>query len=506
MAEQDLVKTGIKGFDEVLSGGIPRGNIVLVEGTAGTGKTTLGLEFVYRGAHDFGEPGLVVLFEESPDKIIRDAAGFGWDLHELEQADRLKIIFTTRDVFYREVQQSDSLILEEIRRMGAHRIFVDGIASSMPNGNREIREQFHILSEGLQREHLTAMLSTDLFAREERSEATIAEELVADTIIQLRLEAIQRSVKRSVEVVKSRGQNFEMGRHSFGIVGGLGLEVYRRVQAPRGVSRDKAAAFDPTTRVTTGVPGLDEMVNGGYFLGSTTLVVGVSGVGKSVMALQFIAEGARRGERGIMLTLDEPAPQVIRNANSIGFDLQAEIDREMVDVWYEPPQEMELDQHFHDIEVKIRTFRPKRVVIDSLSTYGSALGAQGRLFRDFFHALVALMKEHQIAAVYNHENPEMLGMTSMMGPFALSSLVDNILLLNWVELGENLRLGITVAKMRANPVSRVTHEYEIISAGGARILAPNGGLALTPIPFSHYFSLISRAPERRRPSAPSSED
>ena len=164
-----------------------------------------------------------MLFEESPDKIIRDAAGFGWDLHELEQADRLKIIFTTRDVFYREVQQSDSLILEEIRRIGAHRIFVDGIASSMPNGNREIREQFHILSEGLQREHLTAMLSTDLFAREERSEATIAEELVADTIIQLRLEAIQRSVKRSVEVVKSRGQNFEMGRHSFGIVGGLGL-------------------------------------------------------------------------------------------------------------------------------------------------------------------------------------------------------------------------------------------------------------------------------------------
>jgi circadian clock protein KaiC len=123
------------------------------------------------------------------------------------------------------------------------------------------------------------------------------------------------------------------------------------------------------------------------------------------MALQFMMEGAKHDERGLMLTLDEPANQVLRNASSLGFNLEAQVNRGMIDVWYEPPQEIEIDRHFHDIEKKIHQFQPKRVVIDSLSTYGSSLGAQGRLFRDFFHALVALMKEHQIAAVYNHENP-----------------------------------------------------------------------------------------------------
>ena len=169
-------------------------------------------------------------------------------------------------------------------------------------------------------------------------------------------------------------------------------------------------------------------MNGGYFLGSTTLVAGISGVGKSVMALQYIAEGARRGERSLMLTLDEQVPQVLRNAASIGIDLQPAIDRGVVRLYYDPPQEIEIDRHFHKIEQIVEEFKPRRVVIDSLSTYGSSLGTQGRVFRDFFHALVALMKEHQIAAVYNHENPEMLGMSSMMGEFAMSSLVDNIIL------------------------------------------------------------------------------
>jgi circadian clock protein KaiC len=505
MADQDFVKTGIRGFDELLSGGIPRGNIALIEGAPGTGKTTMGLEFIYRGAVEFGEPGLIVLFEVAPEKIIRDTAAFGWNFRELEQLEQVKIIFTTREVFHREIQQADSLLLEEANRIGACRIFVDEFTLPPPeasgNGSRGSREQFHIFSEGLRREQLTVMFSTDISTRGEGFEADSIEERIADTIIRFRLEPVQRAVQRSVEIVKSRGHNFHMGRHSFRLIDGHGIQVYRRVQAPRGSRRDKAAAFDTTQRVTTGVPGLDGLVNGGYFLGSTTLIVGVSGVGKSVMALQFMAEGARRGERSLMLTLDEPGLQVIRNANSLGLNLEAAIKSGLIDIWYEPPQEMEIDRHFHDIEQKVQTFQPKRVVIDSLSTYGSTLGAQERLFRDFFHALVALMKEHQIAAVYNHENPEMLGMSSMMGDFALSSLVDNIILLNWVELGEDFRLGLTVAKMRANPVTRITHEYEIGGTGGARVLARDEATALPAVPFSRYFGLISRGPERHRPIA-----
>jgi circadian clock protein KaiC len=503
--ESNLVKTGIAGFDGILSGGIPRGNVILLEGAIGSGKTTMGTEFIYRGAKEFGEPGVIVVFEVSPEKLTRDAAGLGWDLRALEREQRIKIIFTTRDVFRQELQQADSLLLDEANKIGARRIFIDGAAGLLPFGEQDSRETFHILVQGLQRENLTAIMALEAAAMNGGEHASMHEESIADTVIRLKMEDLQRAATRSIEIVKSRGHDYQMGRHSFRIVSGKGIEIYRRVQAPRTPARDRASAYDPTTRVTTGIPGLDPQVNSGYFLGSTTIMCGISGVGKSVMGLHFIAEGARRGERSLLLSLDEQVPQIMRNAKSIGIDLQTFIDQGMVRLYYEPPQEIEVDYHFHQIERIVEEFKPKRVVIDSLSTYGSTLGTDGRLFRDFFHALVALMKEHQIAAVYNHENPEMLGMTSMMGHFSLSSLVDNIILMNWIETGDEFRLGLTVAKMRGNPVHRITHECEIIDGHGMRVL-PRALPVTSPAAFSSYHGLISRAPERRPPPAPSKEE
>jgi circadian clock protein KaiC len=507
-SKSDLVGTGISGLDAVLAGGIPRGNVILIEGAIGTGKTTLGTEFVFRGAKDFGEPGVIVVFESSPDKLARDAAGLGWDLPELERRQKLKIIYTTRDVLRQELQQADSLLLDEANKIGARRIFIDGVAAGLlpPGGELDSRETFHLLVQGLQRENLTAVLSLEAAALDASGFASLHEESIADTVIRLRVEDVTRAAVRSIEIVKSRGHDFQMGRHSFRIADGKGIEVYRRVQAPRKASRDRAAAFDPSTRVSTGVPGLDELVNGGYFLGSTTVVGGISGAGKSVMALHYMAEGARLGERSLLLSLDEQVPQVLRNAASIGIDLQPAIDRGVVRLYYDAPQELEIDQHFHQIEQIIEEFKPRRVVIDSLATYGSALGTQGRVFRDFFHALIALMKEHQVAAIYNHENPEMFGITSMMGEFAMSSLVDNILLLNFVELGDTFRVALTVGKMRSNPVNRASHEVEITDGQGMRVLPRQLPAAVSKAAFSRYHSLISRAPERRSPHPPPPEE
>jgi circadian clock protein KaiC len=500
MPGPDLIKTGIAGLDEILSGGIPRGNVILLEGAIGCGKTTFGVEFIYRGAKEFGEPGVIVLFEISPDKIIRDAQCFGWDLRELEQTDRLRIVFTSREVLRQELQQADSVLLEEAARIGARRIFIDGVARLIGgNGTPEARSMFHVFTEGLHRENLTAAMAVEASAYhpDHNYNNPLPEESIADTVIRLRMEENQRAVSRSVEIVKSRGHDYQMGRHTFRIIDGHGLQVYRRVQAPR-PSRDRAATYDPTTRISTGIPGLDALANGGYFTGSTTVVAGISGVGKSVMGLQFVAEGARRGERSLMLSLDEQVDQIMRNAASIGIDLAPEIERSLVRLEYEPPQEIEIDAHFYHIEQLVKSFDPKRVVIDSLSTYGTSLGTQGRVFRDFFHALVALMKEHGIAAVYNHENPEMLGMASMMGDFQMSSLVDNIILMNWAELGDTFRLGMTIAKMRGNPVNRVTHEVDIIDGQGMRVLPRVLPVPAEQQPFSSYAGLVSRSPERRR--------
>jgi circadian clock protein KaiC len=497
MTEDNLVRTGIGGLDDLLMGGIPRGNVILLEGAIGTGKTTMGVEFVYRGASEFDEPGIIVLFEVAPEKITRDAAKLGWDLPALERENRLKIIFTTRSVFRQELQQADSLLLDEAAKMGARRIFVDGVTgvSGGVNGP-EPREAFHVLVEGLHRENLTAVLALEASVLNGDGRAALPEESIADTVIRLRMEDVVRATVRSIEIVKSRGHDFQMGRHSFRILDGEGIQVYHRVQAPRKASRERAAAFDPATRITTGIPGLDDIVNGGYFLGSTTVVAGISGVGKSVMGLQYIAEGARLGERSFMLSLDEQVPQMLRNAKSIGIDFQPWIDQGLVRFQYDPPQEIEVDQHFHQIEQVVSEFQPKRVVFDSISTYGSNLGTRGRVFRDFFHALVALMKEHQIVTIYNHENPEMLGMSSMMGDFAMSSLVDNIVLMNWVELGDAFRLGLTVAKMRANPTTRMTYECEILDGEGLRVLPRRLPAVMPLVPFSGYHGLVSRAPTR----------
>src|SRR5256712_13190994 len=158
MPEADVVKTGINGLDEILFGGFPRGNTILVSGAAGTGKTTLGVEFVYRGARQFHEPGMIVLFEVAPDKLVRDAALFGWDLRELERDGRLKIVFTTRQVFQQELLQADSVLLAEAAEFGARRLFVDGLVPlPEPNGG-DSRDAFPLPSDGALRSHPAAVL------------------------------------------------------------------------------------------------------------------------------------------------------------------------------------------------------------------------------------------------------------------------------------------------------------------------------------------------------------
>src|SRR5438132_3269899 len=238
MAESDLIQTGIYGLDEIFLGGILKGNLILVEGAAGVGKTLMGLEFIYRGITEQNEPGIIVVFETSPRKLIRDATGFGWNLDELQQQNKLKIIFTSPQVLDQELRSPDSLLLETAAEIGAQRIFIDGISllrtlatGNGANGNgaasyRELLQQF---IEGLQRENLTAMLSHEVLAHQEESSALEVAEFLADTVIILKREHLHRSILRSLEVMKSRGQNYEAGKHTLRITAGKGLEVFRPV-------------------------------------------------------------------------------------------------------------------------------------------------------------------------------------------------------------------------------------------------------------------------------------
>src|SRR5918992_421561 len=194
MAESDLIRTGIAVLDDILRGGFPRGNILLVEGAAGTGKTLLGMEFVYRGITEHHEPGIIVTFEVAPRKLMRDAIGFGWDLEGLQQQNQLKIIFTSPQVLSQELRSPDSLLLEAAAQMGAQRIFIDGISllrmvsnqvnganGEDANGMGSYRQILQLLLEGLQRENLTAVLSHEVTSIAQQSFALEVTEFLCDT-------------------------------------------------------------------------------------------------------------------------------------------------------------------------------------------------------------------------------------------------------------------------------------------------------------------------------------
>src|SRR5260370_13683273 len=168
MTGNEPMQTGIYGLDQIFLGGILKGNLILVEGAAGTGKTLLGVEFIYRGITEHDEPGIIVVFETSPRKLIRDATGFGWNLDELQQQNKLKIIFTSPQVLDQELRSPDSLLLETAAKIGAQRIFIDGISllrmlspgnGARGSGGASYRQLLQQLPEGLQRENLTPTLT-----------------------------------------------------------------------------------------------------------------------------------------------------------------------------------------------------------------------------------------------------------------------------------------------------------------------------------------------------------
>jgi circadian clock protein KaiC len=499
MAADNFVRTGIAGFDELLFGGVPRTNVILVEGTAGSGKTLFGVEFIYRGITQFNEPGIIVVFEVSPDKLIRDAATLGWDLVALQAQKKLQIVFTSPQVLDQELRSADSLLLETAADIGAQRIFIDGIGllshaspAGHPVGPGSYRELLQQLIEALNREHLTAMLSHEVAIHIEHPSTLEAADSLVDTVIRLRRTLVNRRVLRSIEIVKSRGQDYEAGEHTLQIQNGRRLEVFRRVQAPARVNMDQPTS--KARRSVIGVEALDALLGGGILDGSTTMVVGLSGVGKTVLGTQILREGAlQQNKRGLLISLDEHPAQIVRNAETLGLDLQAQIDAGTIHVLFDSPQELNIDAHFAKIIRTIEKNDVQRMVIDGMTSYSTALADQA-VYRDFFHALVAYSKHRLMTTFFSYENPEFLGLSSFMPDFPVSSIVDNIILLSLVEINSTLRRCLTVVKARGSKHEFDSREYEI-GQGGITLLPFDEHVAKA-LPLASYSGILSRAPSR----------
>ncbi len=507
-----LTKTGIRGLDDVFLGGIPNSNSILIQGAAGTGKTLLGIEFVYRGITQYDQPGIIVVFESSPAKLTRDAAQFNWNLEELQQQNKLKIIFTSPQVLETELQSPRSLLLETAAEMGAKRMFIDGVGmlaplhASPPSGAGQFqpsaegpvsyRGLLQQLLEGLHREKLTCMLSHEVGLLAPSLTTLEAAVFLCDTVIELTHDRLGRQGRRRIEVVKSRGQNFVSGQHTLRITGGYGLEVFRRVQAPSNLNLAQPSSL--AKRSIIGVQALDDLIGGGLFDGSTTMVVGISGAGKTVLGTQLLREGViREGKRGLLISLDEHPAQIIRNSGTLGLDLQSHVDSGMIHILYESPQELEVDSHFARIVRTIEENDIQRLVIDGVTSYSTALESQ-RAYRDFFHALVAYTKFRLMTTFFNYENPELFGISAYMPEFPVSSIVDNIIVLSLVELGNSVHRCIAVVKARGCKHEFETREFTI-GQGGILLQPLDSEMKLEPLPFESYSSILSRAPSRESP-------
>jgi len=287
----DRVRTGIEGLDQLLCGGLLRGNAVLVAGSPGSGKTSLGMQFLHNGITKYGEPGLFITFEEFPERIYRDAENFGWDFRGLENQGKLKVLFTSPDVLQQDIVRDRGIVSEMIAEIGAARVVVDSISNlhDAEESPRRFREAVYGLVNALKRESLSALLIREL--REKEEIGTGPEEFVADGLILLTRGYVKGHNMRFIEVIKSRGSP-HIAIPSLFFFGKGGIRVLPPFQEP---------FYRFEEAVSTGIADLDDLLGGGIPYGSFYLMEVDADLHQDIFDAGFAKEALEAGDRYVRI-------------------------------------------------------------------------------------------------------------------------------------------------------------------------------------------------------------
>ncbi|MGH9377645.1 MAG: circadian clock protein KaiC [Terriglobia bacterium] len=453
--------TGIKGLDELTNGGLPKGRPTLVCGGPGCGKTMLGVEFLVRGALNFDEPGLLMAFEEIPEELAQNVASLGFDLKDLCARKRLSLDYV--HIERSEIQEAGEYDLEGlfvrlqhgIESVGANRVVLDTLEalfsgfSNVAILRAEIRRLFRWLKE----KHVTTIVTA------ERGDGALTryglEEYISDCVILLDHRIADQLSTRRLRVVKYRGASHGADEYPF-LIDENGISVLPLSSLGLG---HRAS----TERAPTGVPDLDDMLEGkGYYRGSTVLVSGCAGSGKTSIAAHFVDSACRRGEECLFLAFEESPNQVMRNMRSIGIDLQRWIKKGLLQFDASRPTQRGLEMQLVRIHKLVTQCKPRTVVIDPITTFISS-GNQ-REVRSMLVRLIDFLKEKQITALFTNltsgggENQE----ESRAG---ISSLIDTWLLLQEIEANGERNRELYVAKSRGMAHSNQIREFLLTDRG-----------------------------------------
>jgi circadian clock protein KaiC len=466
--------TGIEGFDEITDGGLPTGRPSLVCGGAGCGKTLFAMSFLVHGAARFDEPGVFVSFEESTDELAQNVASLGFDLPGLIQ--NKKLAFEHVRVERSEIEETGDYDLEglfirlgyAIDSIGAKRVVLDTIESLFAGlANQAIlRAELRRLFRWLKDKGVTAVITG------ERGDGSLTrhglEEYVSDAVILLDHRVTEEVSTRRLRIVKYRGSPHGTNEYPF-LIDEEGIAVLPVTTL--GLSH----AVSPE-RVSTGIARLDTMLGGkGYYRGTTVLVSGTAGAGKSSIAAHFVDAACRRGERAMMFLFEESPAQVMRNMKSISIDLQQWVDRGLLEFRAARPSTFGLEMHLSQMHRAIERFKPTVVVFDpvsSLLSVASSGDVHGALTR-----LVDYLKSSGVTALLTsltHSKTE-IERTDV----AISSIVDTWLLLVTLESSGERNRGIYVLKSRGMSHSNQIREFLLTDRGVELIDVYSGAGMLT---------------------------
>ena len=460
MQELEKCPTGISGLDEITHGGLPKGRPTLICGSAGSGKTLLAMEFIVRGITEFKEPGIFMAFEENADELAVNVASLKMDVKELIRQKKMAVDYV--HIERSEIAETGEYDLEGlfirlgsmIDAIGAKRVVLDSIEAlfaGLPN-EAVLRAELRRLFRWLKTKGVTAIITG------EKGEKTLTrhglEEYVSDCVIFLDNRVTNQVATRRLRIIKYRGSQHGTNEYPT-MIDETGLSVLPISSLGLTYSVSK-------TRVSTGIAEMDTMFSGkGYFRGSSVLLSGTAGTGKSSMAVAFADSVCKRGEKCLYFSFEESPDQIMRNMSSIGFDIGKWVKKGLLKFHSTRPTLFGLEAHLVSVHKLVEEFQPNAVIVDPITNLTS-IGETDEI-KSMMTRVIDFLKNKQITAVFTSlTNASSAIEQSDVG---ISSLIDTWILLRNIEVNGDRNRMLYILKSRGMAHSSQVRQFMLTDDG-----------------------------------------